>query len=34
VWQIPKGNGKWYVVVTHNGERRPQKMISEEAVEK
>jgi integrase len=34
VRQIPKDSGNWYVVVTHKGERRAQKMSSEEAAEK
>jgi hypothetical protein len=34
VRQIPKGSGNWYVVVTHNGERRAQTTSSEEAEEK
>lgn len=34
VRQIPKDSGNWYVVVTRNGERRAQKMSSEEAAEK
>jgi integrase len=34
VRQIPKASGNWYVIVTHNGERRAQKMSSEDAAEK
>src|SRR3972149_11216047 len=34
VRQIQKGSGNWYVVVTHKGERRAQKMKNEEAAEK
>ncbi len=34
VRQIPKDSGNWYVVVTHRGERRAQKMSSQEAAEK
>jgi len=34
VRQIPKDSGNWYVVVTHRGERRAQKMSSEEKAEK
>jgi len=30
VRQIPKDSGNWYVIVTHRGERRAQKMNSEE----
>lgn len=31
VRQIPKDSGSWYVVVTHKGERRAQKMSNEKA---
>ncbi len=34
VRQISEGSGKWCVVVTFKGERRAQRMSSEEAAEK